>query len=430
MSGRAIRYGIWLAGCVGSRPGAYGALISEYGSAEAVHRADHTKRKSGGPVSRGVIRALCDKDLTEAERIADYCAMKHITVLLPSDEKYPALLRDLPDLPAVLYVLGKLPDFSLLPATAVVGTREMTEYGMQVAYSVGYGLARGGSVVVSGMAAGGDSLALCGALDAGGIPVAVLGCGVDRAYPVGNAGLMREIAARGAVISEYPPGTQINRQNFPERNRIISGLSRAVCVTEGDTRSGALITARRAREQVRQVFAVPGNVGVKGSGGVNLLLKENAALLTSVDDVLRNYAFLYPDAITLGIDDAVDLERARASAEAHAVDVGRILKNSREKAKKNELETDEMPFVRIKAAESDINMTEEEPVSDEELSLIDSRTREIFLSLPDGPFLPDEAVSGKYDVADIMCALTVLEINSLVRSVPGGRYLARKRNCK
>lgn len=423
----AVRCGIWLAECVGSKRGAYAALISEFGSAEAVYRADLSARNASGPITRSVLLKLNNKSLSRAERIADYCALKHIAVLFPGDDRYPAMLRDLPDLPAVLYVRGKLPDFSRVPATAVVGTRKMTPYGMQVAYNVGYGLARGGSVVVSGMAAGGDSLALCGAIDGGGACVAVLGCGVDRAYPPDNAYIMEEIAARGAVVSEYPPGTDINKRNFPERNRIISGLSRSVCVTEGDERSGALITAARAIEQGKRVFAVPRNLGEAGGKGVNRLLKEDASTLTGADDVLRDYAFLYPDVIVLGASEYCEPERARLSAKAHRVDVGPIMKKAEQDKKEEKEISPPAPAVRIKETKSDINISEEPPVTEEELALIDGRTRDIFLSLPEGPFLPDEAVSGKYDVADIMCALTVLEISSLVKALPGGRFLAKKR---
>ena len=127
------RYGIWLAMCIGSRPGAYSFLINEYGSARGVYNADFSKKKTSAVITRSMLSSLSDKDLSEASRIADFCALNRITVLFPTDEAYPALLRDLPDLPAVLYVKGRLPDFSRIPAVAVVGTRKMTEYGMLMA---------------------------------------------------------------------------------------------------------------------------------------------------------------------------------------------------------------------------------------------------------------------------------------------------------
>lgn len=424
------RYGIWLAACVGSRPGAYSAVISEFGSARGAYNADLSKAKPSGALSRKIIAALADKDLSEASRIADFCSLNRIAVLFPSDEEYPALLRDLPDLPAVLYVKGRLPDFSRIPAVSVVGTRKMTEYGMLMAYSMGYGLARGGAAVISGMAAGGDSMSHCGALDAGGYTVAVLGCGVDRAYPTGNARLMQVIAERGAVISEYPPGTEVRRQNFPERNRIISGLSRAVIVTEADAHSGALITARRARLQARAVFAVPGKVGEKGSAGVNSLLKDGAETATNADDVLKDFLFLYPDAVSVNASEMRSAEQAELSAISYGIDMGDY---ARERRKRTEEEKRSIPVpeIRIREAEKDIYISEkkeETAVTEAELALIDERTRAIFMSLPDTAFLPDEAAGAEFDCVDIMCALTLLEVNGLVRAVPGGRYKAKRRN--
>ncbi len=432
MSSRTdTRYGIWLASCVGSRPGAYSALINEFGSARGVYNENFSKARPSNVLTRRMLALLSDKDLSEASRIADYCALNRITVLFPSDEGYPALLRDLPDLPAVLYVKGRLPDLSRIPSVAVVGTRKMTEYGMHMAYSMGYGLAKGGAAVISGMAAGGDSMAHCGALDAGGYTVAVLGCGVDRAYPAGNTRLMEAIAERGAVISEYPPGTEIRKQNFPERNRIISGLSRAVIVTEADTHSGALITAGKARLQVRAVFAVPGKVGEKGSGGVNALLKDGAEAATSADDVLKDFLFLYPDAVKTEAFTERTVMQAEASAVSYGADMGDYEKERRKRKNKEE-KTAPVPEIRINHVQKDIYISETgencDPVTDAELSLIDDRTRAIFMSLPDTAFLPDEAANVEFDCVDIMCALTLLEVNGLVKAVPGGRYKARRRN--
>ena len=427
------RYGIWLAMCIGSRPGAYSFLINEYGSARGVYNADFSKKKTSAVITRSMLSSLSDKDLSEASRIADFCALNRITVLFPTDEAYPALLRDLPDLPAVLYVKGRLPDFSRIPAVAVVGTRKMTEYGMLMAYSMGYGLAKGGAAVISGMAAGGDSMAHCGALDAGGNTVAVLGCGVDRAYPSGNAYLMERIAERGAVISEYPPGTEVRKQNFPERNRIISGLSRAVIVTEADSHSGALITARKAKLQARTVFAVPGKVGEKGSAGVNSLIKDGAEAATSAEDVLKDFLFLYPDAVKANAFTERTAEQAELSAAAYRADMGDYAKE-RKKRRETEEKASPVPEIRIKSIEKDIYISEKAEdeaaaaATEAELSLIDDRTRAIFMSLPDTAFLPDEAANAEFDCVDIMCALTLLEVNGLVKAVPGGRYVAKRRN--
>ena len=419
-------YGIWLADAVASRGEVYRYLLERFGNARSVFEHSFSNEKADGLITRKILRSLKNKDLSSAVSIVDYCATNRIGVLFCTDGTYPRLLREIPDSPAALYVMGNMPDFERFPATAVVGTRKMTEYGMHVAYQLGYGLARGGSVVVSGMAAGGDSMALCGALDAGGIPVAVLGCGLDRAYPVKNAKLMREIASKGAVISEFAPGTEIRKQNFPQRNRIISGLSRAVCVTEASEKSGALITARHALEQTREVYAVPGNLGASGSAGVNMLIKDGASVLTGAEDVLRQYAFLYPNAITLTPIDARSIDDALLSARAHSADTGAL---------DIDIPTDEYiaeekrPTVRIKERESDINITvreEMKAVSEEELMLVDTKTREVFYALPEGEFTAESAVTKQLSVTDILCALTLLEINGFVRALPGGKYQKAK----
>ena len=302
---------------------------------------------------------------------------------------------------------------------------------MHMAYSMGYGLAKGGAAVISGMAAGGDSMAHCGALDAGGYTVAVLGCGIDRAYPPKNSRIMEIIAERGAVVSEYPPGTEVRRHNFPERNRIISGLSRAVIVTEADARSGALITAKTAKLQARAVFAVPGKVGEKGSGGVNALLKDGAETATSADDVLKDFVFLYPDAVKTDAFTERTVMQAEASGISYGADMGDYEKE-RKKRQDREENAVPAPQIRIKDLEKDIYISEDKADADAateaELSLIDERTRAIFMSLPETAFLPDEAANAEFDCVDIMCALTLLEVNGLVRAVPGGRYKAKRRN--
>lgn len=422
-------YGIWLADAVSSNGRVYSQLCERFGGARGVFEYSFFGERTGGPVTRKMLRALKSKDLSDAENTVDYCVTNRISVLFCTDAAYPRLLREISDPPAVLYVMGNMPDFERFPATAVVGTRKMTEYGMHVAYQLGYGLARGGSIVVSGMAAGGDSMALCGALDAGGIPLAVLGCGLDRAYPAKNAKLMREIASKGAVISEFAPGTEIRKQNFPQRNRIISGLSRAVCVTEASEKSGALITARHALSQTRGVYAVPGNLGASGSAGVNMLIKDGASVLTGAEDVLREYAFLYPGEITLTPIDERSADDALLSARAHAVDTGAL---DIEIPAEDYIPTEKRPTVRIKERDCDINITvseEMKTVTEEELMLVDEKTRDVFYALPDSEFTAESAVTKTLSVTDILCALTLLEINGLVRALPGGKYLkARLKN--
>ena len=200
---------------------------------------------------------------------------------------YPALLRELHDPPPRLYLRGGPPGFLDLPAVAIVGARSCSPYGAQVAREVARELAAAGVIVVSGLARGVDGEAHRGALAAGGLTVAVLGCGIDRDYPRAHAQLAARIAESGAVVSEYPPGIEPSPWRFPARNRIVAGLARATVVVEARERSGALITADFALELGREVFAVPGEITSALSAGTNDLIRQGATPLLTADDVLE-----------------------------------------------------------------------------------------------------------------------------------------------
>lgn len=211
--------------------------------------------------------------------------MPGIASLARRDPGYPPLLAELHDPPDRLFVRGYAAAL-VGPGVAVVGARSCSSYGAQVARALGRELAAAGVVVVSGLARGVDGEAHRGALEAGGLTVAVLGCGIDRDYPRSHAELARRIVVRSAVVSEYPPGVEPAPWRFPARNRIIAGLSLATVVVEARERSGALITADFALELGRDVFAVPGEITSGLSAGTNDLLRQGAAPLTSVRDVL------------------------------------------------------------------------------------------------------------------------------------------------
>lgn len=208
------------------------------------------------------------------------------SVVIPGDEAYPDRLGAIYDPPPLLFVRGSMPHRDG-PHVAIVGSRKATGYGRQAAEAIAAELAARGVVVVSGAAYGADGRAHVGCLEAGGHTIAVLGCGIDRAYPSGHAHLLRRIVDRGAVISEYPPGTPPRPWRFPHRNRIIAGISHAVVVVEAASRSGALITAELALEEGREVMAVPGPVNSELSRGTNGLIQKGAKLVAGVDDVLE-----------------------------------------------------------------------------------------------------------------------------------------------
>ena len=218
----------------------------------------------------------------EMEKLGRY----GIKVLTSRDPDYPSRLKEIYDYPPVLYIRGKL-----LPqdewCLAVVGTRRSTVYGRQVAEEITADLARNKITIVSGLAKGIDSIAHQGALGAGGRTIAVAGCGLDIVYPAENAALARKIIEQGALISEFPLGTRPKPENFPRRNRILSGLSLGVLVVEANETSGAMITAHLALEQNREVFAVPGSILSPASRGVNRLIQEGAKLVRDYTDILE-----------------------------------------------------------------------------------------------------------------------------------------------
>lgn len=218
-----------------------------------------------------------------------------------SDPAYPALLQMIADPPEQLWVLGSLPAAG---AVAIVGTRRATRYGLGLAREMGRAVAAGGWVVVSGLARGVDGAAHRGCLEAGGKGVAVLGSGIDVWYPPEHRELGQELVARGgAVISEYPPGSGPEPWRFPARNRIISGLSAAVVVTEAAEKGGALITARLAAEQGREVFAVPGDVSRSTSAGTNRLIRDGAHPVFGPEDLIEALSFVLGPPPGAGVGD-------------------------------------------------------------------------------------------------------------------------------
>ncbi|MBU0501707.1 MAG: DNA-processing protein DprA [bacterium] len=219
---------------------------------------------------------------------------KNITIISQEDNCYPPLLKNIYDPPLNLYVKG---DPSLLKkkAIAIVGTRRASHYGREIAKKLAFDLASLGLTVVSGLASGIDTAAHQGALEAGGKTLAVFGCGVDVIFPSANRVLARDIAASGALISEYPLEAPTSKSNFPRRNRIISGLSVGTIVIEGDYKSGAMITAKCAVDQGREVFAVPGDIRSDLSNGPHWLIKQGAKLVERVEDVVEELGMIMPE---------------------------------------------------------------------------------------------------------------------------------------
>lgn len=221
-----------------------------------------------------------------AEEIVDWARREGCHFLVRGDTAYPTLLQEIYDPPLILYFRGELEVLSL-PVVAIVGTRRPTYYGLQVAQGLAFDLSKRGVAVVSGLARGIDAAAHRGCLEAGGRTAAVLGCGIDVVYPREHRQLTQQVIEKGLLLSEFPPGTSPAPQNFPVRNRIISGLSLGTVIVEASEYSGSLITARLAMEQNREVFAVPGNLTSPQSFGPNFLIKQGAKLVQTWRDVVE-----------------------------------------------------------------------------------------------------------------------------------------------
>lgn len=244
------------------------------------------------------IERLCQKDPAPALDYEKKLAAKGITVLTRDMDLFPEGVSELRNFPSVLYCKGKVRKLCKDECISIVGSRTPGSYGKDITYEISRSVSRAGLAVVSGMADGIDSIAHRACLDAGGYTVAVLGCGVDVIYPKGNFELYERICQNGMIISEYLPGSMPERFSFPERNKIIASLSRATIVTEANSKSGSLITAADARALGRDLFAVPGNITSKLSGGTNELIKSGAIAITGANDVCEYYHISAPQEST------------------------------------------------------------------------------------------------------------------------------------
>ncbi len=262
-------------------------IIQTFGSAHKVFYSEPEEIVSLTGIKLDTAKKI--KSFSNWQKIDDLtnqCEKKQIKILTINDESYPQLLKEIYDPPVVLFCKGILlpqDNFGL----AVVGSRQLSDYGKRVTEKFAFELASCGITIVSGLARGIDSVAHISALSAQGRTIAVLGSGILKIYPPENKKLSEQIIQRGAILSEFYPETPPKRENFPKRNRIISGMTIGTLVTEATTNSGALITAKLALEQGREVFAVPGNITSKNSEGTNFLIKNGAKLVQKIEDILE-----------------------------------------------------------------------------------------------------------------------------------------------
>ena len=428
-SKESILYEIWLTTCLYAGSTVYEKLFEHYPSAYEIYRADPAELERIG-ISEKLISRLEKKDLRHASEAADFCLRKDVQLIVRGDDDYPKRLDSIPNPPYALYVKGSIKSAENEYSTAIVGTRNMSEYGMRMAYKISYELASAGAAIVSGMALGVDGVAAVGALEAGGDTIAVLGCGLDKIYPPAHRRLMGVIAERGALVSEYAPGTPPMSGNFPLRNRIISGLSRSTLVIEGNTNSGSMLTAREAIRQGRDIFAIPGNVGVSNALGTNVLIRDGARVALSARDIIavRNDKGVDFDRLAeaeLNSDLDINILASYGVAPAAYIaepavrdDVGR-LEPAPEKPRKVEKK-------KPQPKKPEPRKPEPEEPQKPLLSLPEGKMRDIYESMPVGTPVSADFFSGfGLDPGVLVGYISMLEVSGYIISIPGGTYLRK-----
>ncbi len=427
---------IWFSLCAGVADTEFQHLLERYGTPYDIFNAEEAELCAlSPPLSPRLCRALSDKSLQESMRIEQYCKQNGIGILFWQDEEYPTSLRSLRNPPVLLYYRGKLPNFNNRLCISVVGTRNMSEYGKRMAYKIGYELASADVIVVSGMALGNDSVAAAGAILANGSTVAVLGCGVDRVYPREHEKLYEEIVRTGVVMSEYPPGTPPIGSHFPVRNRIISGLSQGTLVVEGDMSSGALITAKTAIMQGRDIYALPGNVGETNSAGTNHLISEGASVVFGARDILENYTFIYRDVLNMKhfsdaerLSDFDDEQLRRLGVCTRVINTPSLGSTPArmprsEASPKHETKTN-VPGSPTNSASKPVEKPSKASASADAKPVLDTLTntqRRVFEAIPiDGSVTVEYLAGEGFSMSEIMASVTILEIKGLIVTFPGG----------
>ncbi len=388
-------YYIWLQNTLGSSSPKLKKVLTLCG-AENIFKANKENLILYGLFTEREIQKLLNKNLDAARKILNQCEKQGIKVITYESEKYPSLLKEIPDPPAVLYALGNTELLNNEPCICIVGPRKVSVFGNKAAFSLSARLAAGGMTVVSGGATGSDAAAHKGALAVGGNTIAVLGCGFNTNYLVQNKPLRETIAEKGLLISEFPPDYPAYPYNFPIRNRIMSGISLGAVVVEAADGSGSLITANLANEQGRDVFVIPGNPTMPQYKGSNALLRDGAKPLLEVNDVLFEYLSQYPHKIS-----PEAASKAVVKMETNQKNVHTPANNTKPK----ETLRKEEKFIKK-------NIT----------SGLSKKAEIVYNYLDKQVFFAEQINISDLSDNEILSALTELEIFGLIETLPGGRY--------
>lgn len=378
-------YLIWLQIALGAGNIRAVRALKAFGNAENIYKASLSERKAAKVFTPKDLKRLSVTETETAKSIIAECKKYGINIIPFGDKKYPYTLSVIDNPPLVLYVKGEMLDFDTTPAICIVGPRKVSDYGKKAAYSLGFRLAKSGMTVVSGGAVGSDYYAHLGALKSGGKTALVMACGIESGYLPQNERLRRHAAEHGCIISEHPPKAGLTKFSFPVRNRIMSALSLGTVVVEAGKKSGALITANHALEQGRDVFVIPGSPNAQEYVGSNALLRDGAKPLLDVSDIFNEYIPRFSDKI--------DIKKAYEEPQKSA-------KNTEENQVHKKL-------------------------ANETLS---KEAKIVYNHLDKHKFYPDEIGGTDLSPSEILSALTELELEGLIRALPGGRYELCGRN--
>lgn len=443
---------IWLAEAMGPGNRDVKHLFDVYDSPYQIFHADEREIAQLDKVSDSTKEKLNCKSLDRASKILDICEKLEIGILPYTEKIYPEALREIKDAPVLLYYSGKLPNLNRMLCIGMVGTRRMSAYGLRAAYKISYELASVGALVVSGMASGIDGVAAAAALAAKAPTVAILGCGIDIAYPKHHRALMEQIRENGLLLSEYPPTTAPNRYHFPVRNRLISGLTQGTVVVEAGIGSGSLITAKDAVQQGRMVFAVPANLGSRGADGTNGLIRDGASLIVSANDIIAHFAYTHAEMLRME-----RMPQAQKSSEADLAYLHRmgvieltqrnpsapkttlqaVAEEKPEKKKKTPRQSRPIEEKEVKASETEPEQltlrdlppiaTEQAPPERPPAKVVEGLTPvqcAVFAAIPDDRAVTVDALTNLgYPSGELIAALTMLEIMGLLQKLPGGMYI-------
>ena len=400
-------YWIWLAHRTGVSDRMKAALLAYFRDPEAVYFADEAALEQIPELTAEARASLRDRDLGPSEKILEVCYQKHLGILTFQDAAYPSRLKNISDPPIVLYYKGQLPAFDSIPMIGVVGTRKASAYGLTVAKRMGYQIGKCGGAVVSGLAYGIDGVAMSGALTAGAMTVGVLGCGPDIVYPLSNRSLFRDVERYGCILSEFAPGQPAAKWTFPKRNRIISGLSCGVVVVEAPEKSGALLTARMALDQGRDVFVIPGNVDMPGFVGSNRLLRDGAIAVSTGEDVLMEYEGLYPGKLPRTRGPKAEIPKSQPPKTDRAEEKAPVPQKSDDKTIDKALSG---PYSDLKETAGSLSPEEQQ----------------VYSAIGEECLVDQVIASAGLGAGKVLSILTMLELKGKICRLPGKR-VARKR---